>query len=151
EQRPGAERVAEAAAPAVGVEQAADEVPGVVAVGRAGEEVVERLHIAGGDVLPEKHGPRHVDVGGLVAVQQVVDLVREVLVARDDPDVEVDAGALLELACVTLDAGNVGVGVRREEADGGHRANVTPTRYARCRWSGTRSTLSWTPAGAPGS
>src|SRR5262249_25703344 len=120
-------------------------------VRRPRDELVEGLHVASGDVLPEEHRPGHVHVSGVVAVQQVVDLVREVLIARDDPDVEVDAGALLELARMPLDAGDIGVGVWPEEADGGHRANVTPTRYARRRWSATRSTPSWTPAGAPGS
>src|SRR5581483_12469461 len=50
-----------------------------------------------------------------VAVEQVTDVVREVEVARNDPDVELEPRLPLELARVTLDARDVGVRVRAEE------------------------------------
>ena len=78
-------------------------------------------------MLPDEHRPRHVDVGGFLPVEQVVDPVREVLVASDDADVELEARLLLELAGVPLDARDVGVGVGAEEPDGGHRSNVSPS------------------------
>ena len=43
------------------------------------------------------------DVRGVVPVEQVLDPVREVEVARDDPDLESDPGAFLELARVAFD------------------------------------------------
>ena len=93
EQRPAPERIAETAAPAVAVQQRLEEVRSMLAT-----KVVERPDEARRDVLPDEDRARHVHVGGVVAVQQVVDAVREVEVARDDRDVEPDAGRLLELA-----------------------------------------------------
>ena len=72
-------------------------------------------------MLPEQHGPGHEHVGGVLPVEQVLDPVREVEVARDDPDVELDSGALLELGRVALDARDVGVRVRAEKPDARHR------------------------------
>jgi hypothetical protein len=74
------------------------------------------------EVLPEQHGPGHEHVGGVVPVQQVFDPVREVEVARDDPDLELDPAPFLELARVALDARDIGVRVRAEEPDARHRS-----------------------------
>src|SRR5581483_613841 len=98
----------------------ADEVVRPVGVARPGEQIVERLDELRRELLPHEHGPRHVHVRRVVARQVAVDLVREVLVARDDADVELEPRLLLELRRVPLDARDVGVRVGPEEADARH-------------------------------
>jgi hypothetical protein len=74
------------------------------------------------EVLPEQHRPGHENVGGIVPVEQVLDPVREVEVARDDPDLELDPAPFLELARVALDTRDIGVRVRAEEPNARHRS-----------------------------
>jgi hypothetical protein len=109
------QRIAETARPPVGRDETLEEVARVPGIARAVDQVVERPHEAGGEVVPHQHRAGHVDVRGPVAFEQVADVVREVEVARDDPDVEVEPRLLGELGCVPLDARHVGVGVRTEE------------------------------------
>ena len=120
EQRTGSERVAEAPRPAVGGDDRIEEV--VEIPGRSGlaGEVVERLDEAPGQVLPQQHRAGHVDVGGLVAGEVVVDVVGVVDVARQDVDLQAMAARALELVAVPLDARYEGVGIGGEVADGGH-------------------------------
>ena len=84
QQRPLPERIAEAATPAVAPKRR-EEVGGVVVVSRLLEQIVERLDEARGEMLPQEHRPGHVDVGSVLAVEQVLDPVREIEVARNDP------------------------------------------------------------------
>ena len=142
QERPLAERIAEASAPAVAGKQTLDEVPGLVALARTLHELVERLHETGRQVLPDEHRPGHVDVGCIFAVQQVVDLVREVKVTRNDPDIEADSCLLLELRRMTLDACDIRIGIGTEEADDAHGRKLTgqkgPNAYRQnSRISGT--------------
>jgi hypothetical protein len=84
-------------------------------------------------MLPEEHRARHVHVRRVVAVEQVLDAVREVEVARNDANVERDARLLLELRRVALDARDVRVGVGAEEADAGHRSGGGRSRVRATR------------------
>ena len=114
EQRTGAERVAEAPGPAVRGDDRIEEV--VEVPGRSGlaGEVVERLDEAPGQVLPQQHRAGHVDVGGLVAGEVLVDVVGVVDVARQDVDLQAMPARPLELVTVALDARHEGVGVGSE-------------------------------------
>src|SRR5262249_60427862 len=86
----------------------------------------EWMHEPCGEVVPDEHRPGHVDIRGGIAVQQVMDFVREVEVTRNDPDLERDPRLLLELGSMTLDARDVRVGVGSEEANDPHcMANLT--------------------------
>ncbi len=124
QERPLAERITEASAPAVAGQKPLDEVGSVVALARALQELVERLNEAGGQVLPNEHRPGHVDVRCTFALQQVMDLVREVEVARNDPDIERDSRLLLELHRMTLHARDVRVSIGTEEANDPHGADL---------------------------
>src|SRR5262249_46628573 len=81
---------------------------------------VERPDESGGDVLPDEHRPRHVDVCSGVAAEIRLDRVREVLVARNDPDLQLEPRPLLELRGVALNARGVRVRVRWQEPHAGH-------------------------------
>jgi hypothetical protein len=107
------------------------------------EELVEWVHEACAEVLPDEHGPGHVDIRGAVALQQMMDLVREVEVARNDPDVERDPRLLLELGGMTLDARNVRVDVGSEEADGAHRGEPSKPGRAVDRLRSPKDVYAW--------
>ncbi len=115
EQRAAAQRVAEAPGPAVGVEQRRDEVLRVPARARV---LIEWLDEAGAHVLPQQHRAGHKDVHALL--EQRVDVVREVRVAVDDPDVDVEAGRVGELPDVALHRTHIGICVRPQEREPGH-------------------------------
>jgi hypothetical protein len=84
-------------------------------------------------MLPEEHRARHVHVCRVVAVEQVLDAVREVQVAGDDADVQLDARPFDELGGVAPDARDVRVGVGAEEADAGHRSDGGRSRVRATR------------------
>jgi hypothetical protein len=57
EQRPLAQRIAEAAGPAVARNQTLEEIARIPHVTRLLDEIVERPDEAGGDVIPHEHRP----------------------------------------------------------------------------------------------
>src|SRR5262249_50525650 len=105
---------------------------GVVPIARAREELGERLNEARGEMLPDENRARHVHVRSRIAVEQMVDPVGVVQVARNDLDLERDARLRLELEGVPLHTRDVGVGVGPEEP---HAHSITarsrPGRIAR--------------------
>jgi hypothetical protein len=72
------------------------------------------------EMLPDEHRAGHVHVRRSLSLEQVMDLVREVDVARHDADVELDSALLFELARVALNARDVRIGIGPEEANGAH-------------------------------
>ncbi len=112
--------VTEAPRPPIGRQQRIKEVGNVELRRRPGDVLVERLHELGTDVLPEQHRTRHVHVGGIIPREVSMDVVREVLVARQHLDREIEPGRLGELVSVPHDEVNVSVGVGSEILDRCH-------------------------------
>jgi hypothetical protein len=52
-------------------------------------------------MLPQQHRSRHVDVGAILTVQIPVDLIGEVEIAGDYPEIEILTGDLPELIRMT--------------------------------------------------